>query len=94
MSYNNTPIKSWGQQLKFRKKTMTNSMYIAWVRDEEENIISEFKSTRKSEIKKYALKAIKDGAESVDIHYWSKEFGDSYIGSFYADGEMPRLFNK
>ena len=74
---------------------MTNSIYSAWVRDEEENIISDiFKSTRKSEIKKFALKAIKDGAYSVDIHYWSKEFGESYIGSFYVDGEMPRLFNK
>lgn len=73
---------------------MTKPIYVAWVRDEEENITSEFESTRKSEIKKFALKSIKDGADSVDIYYWSKAFGDRYIGSFYADGEMPRLFNK
>ena len=69
---------------------MTNSMYIATVEETEQV----FKSTRKSEIKKFSLQAIKDGADSVDIHYWSKEYGESYIGSFYADGEMPRLFNK
>ena len=74
---------------------MANAIYSAWVRDEEENIISDiFKSTRKSEIKKFALQAIKNGAYSVDIHYWSQEFGGSYIGSFYADGEMPRIFTK
>ena len=54
----------------------------------------QLKSTRKSEIKKFALQSIKDGAESVDINYYSDQYGYSYIGSFYADGEMPRLFNK
>ena len=63
--------------------------YIAIVGEYEQ----EFKSTRKLEIKKFALQAIKDGAEYVDIHV-STEYGQSYIGSFYADGEMPRLFNK
>lgn len=67
--------------------------YIAIVAEQEQ----EFRSTRKSEIKKFALQAIKDGAESVDIHYYQEgDFGSwcSYVGSFYSDGEMPRLFNK
>ena len=62
-------------------------MYIANVDEHTQ----EFKSTRKSEIKKFALQALKDGAEVVAIYY-----GDyaHYIGSFYADGEMPRIFTK
>lgn len=57
----------------------------------------EFRSTRKSEIKKFALQQIKDGAEYVDVHaVINGDFGSfcSYIGSFYNDGEMPRIFNK
>ena len=59
--------------------------YLAVVGDYEH----EFNSTRKSEIKKFALEAIKDGKESVDVYA-----NDSYVGSFYADGEMPRIFTK
>ena len=59
--------------------------YLAVVGDYEH----EFNSTRKSEIKKLALEAIKDGKESVDVYA-----NGSYQGSFYADGEMPRIFTK
>lgn len=67
--------------------------YLAIVAEHEQ----EFRSTRKSEIKKFALQAIKDGAESVDIHAIIKDNSGSfcsYIGSFYSDGEVPRLFDK
>lgn len=67
--------------------------YIAIVAEHEE----EFRSTRKSEIKKFAIAKIKEGAESVDVHaVINGDFGSfcSYIGSFYNDGEMPRIFNK
>ncbi len=59
--------------------------YLAVVGDYEH----EFNSTRKSEIKKFALEAIKDGKESVDVYA-----NGIYQGSFYADGEMPRIFTK
>lgn len=59
--------------------------YLAVVGDYEQ----EFKSTRKSEIKKFALDAIKNGAETVDVYA-----NGSYVGTFYADGEMPRIFTK
>lgn len=61
--------------------------YIAIVGDYEQ----EFKTTKKAEVKKFALQAIKDGAESVDIYYNDMS---SYLGTFYADGEMPRIFKK
>ena len=42
-------------------------------------------------VDEFALQAIKDGAESVDIYYNDMS---SYLGTFYADGEMPRIFKK
>lgn len=55
-----------------------------------------FKSTRKSEIKKWAKDEIKNGAECVDVYVYYKSactdtLGEptySYAGSFYNDGEV------
>ena len=55
-----------------------------------------FKSTRKSEIKKWAKEEIKNGAECVDVYaYYKSPCADSlgqpsmsYVGSFYKDGEI------
>lgn len=57
---------------------------------------SEFWSTNKKEIMRYAKESLKGGAESVDVYATTtvSSTGLSYVGSFYADGEMPRMFNK
>ena len=55
-----------------------------------------FKSTRKSEIKKWSKEEIKNGAECVDVYAYYKspcadtlgEAAYSYAGSFYNDGEI------
>ncbi len=55
-----------------------------------------FKSTRKSEVKKWAKEEIKNGAECVDVFaYYKSPCADSlgspemaYVGSFYGDGEV------
>ena len=71
------------------------SKYIARIVFSDDDFLKDDLVTpRKAEVKKFALQAIKNGAKSVDIYYTSKEFGESYIGSFYDDGEMPRIFTK
>lgn len=55
-----------------------------------------FKSTRKSEIKKWAKEEIKNGAECVDVYAYYKspcadslgEHTSSYAGSFYDNGDV------
>lgn len=66
--------------------------YKATVEEAEKSI----KSTRKSEIKKWAKKEINNGAECVDVYAYYKSpcansLGQpsmSYVGSFYKDGEI------
>lgn len=61
-----------------------------------EDTAKSFKSTRKSEIKKWAKEEIKNGAECVDVYAYYKsacadELGEStssYVGSFYDDGAV------
>ena len=52
----------------------------------------DLETTRKADYTKFAKQALKDGAESVDIHALVKTESDGavymcYVTTFYADGE-------